>query len=101
MQLLKTACELPVYHQLQAWLGKDLPSDQWGWEMTSIGYKPITMTCPPAPERLLKIIKFSCQGYCDSVTKMALSVLQLVKTAKGSYAKTLKSLLNLNYQPAA
>ena len=82
---------LRVYHQLQAWLGRELPPDQWGWEMTSIGYRPITMTCPAAPEKLLKIIKCSCQGYCDSAKcscrKNGLKCSPACKNCKGVLCK--------------
>ena len=59
--------------------------------MTSIGYKPITMICPAAPEKLLKIVKFSCQGYCDSAnrscSKNGLKCSSAFKNCKGVLCK--------------
>ena len=46
---------LGLYHQIQTWMGKDLPPDEWGWENTGLrentntGLRPIKMARPAAP----------------------------------------------------
>ena len=57
--------------QIQTWMGKDLPPDEWGWENTGLrentntGLRPIKMARPAAPDKFLKIIKCCSLGYCD------------------------------------
>lgn len=54
-----------VYHQMQIWLGNQLPPTNWGWKQTSNGLLPITTTHSPVPEALLKIICCKCTKGCS------------------------------------
>lgn len=52
-------------HQVQAWRGNDLPSINWSWEESSVGFVPVRMSQSAAPESLLRTIKCNCGGRCD------------------------------------
>ena len=59
-----------VYHQVQAWLGIDLPPDDWGWVLKTVGpdthmWKPIRMGKAAAPDDLLKLVRCNCTGFCN------------------------------------
>ena len=57
-----------VYYQVQCWISEDntlLPT-QWGWQVTRNMLHPMKTDMPPAPMRLLKIIKCNCKSNCDS-----------------------------------
>lgn len=53
-----------VYLQVQLWLGQSISPKNWGWKIESELLQPITMTQPPAPENLLKMIFCSCKTGC-------------------------------------
>ena len=54
--------------QVQNWLGNDkIDAVQWGWELRDIMLVPTLTDLPPAPQDLLKIIKCSCMGSCDTL----------------------------------
>jgi len=57
-----------VYHQTQVWIGKgdNLDPKDWGWHVEDNKLLPIRAILPPAPEKLLRIIKCSCKQNCDS-----------------------------------
>lgn len=55
---------LRVYHQVQAWKGRDLVPFEWGWTLNSGKVMPVKMTLPPVPPELLKAIKCSCETEC-------------------------------------
>ena len=55
---------LRVYHQVQAWKGRDLVPFDWGWTLNSGKVMPIKMTLPSVPPELLKIIRCSCETEC-------------------------------------
>ena len=57
---------LRVYHQVQAWRGVNLPPENWGWELKRSGFYPIKLTKPAAPDQLLKIVRCSCGGKCNT-----------------------------------
>ena len=48
-----------VYHQVQQWLGVDLPPTQWGSQLRNGNLQPVLTCQAPAPEKLLKIL-ISC-----------------------------------------
>ena len=53
--------------QVQNWLGNDkIDAVQWGSELRDIMLVPTLTDLPPAPQDLLKIIKCSCMGSCDT-----------------------------------
>ena len=35
---------LRLYHQIQAWMGQDLPPEEWGWEKQALDSDP--SQCP-------------------------------------------------------
>ena len=55
---------LRVYHQVQAWKGRDLVPFEWGWTLNSGKVMPVKMTLPPVPPELLKVIRCSCETEC-------------------------------------
>lgn len=57
-----------AYHQVQAWCGNDLPAEEWGWTTSPSGLYPVKMSQPPAPDRLLKIMRCNCAGNCNTRT---------------------------------
>lgn len=42
-----------VYHQVQEWLGNQLPPEMWGWKRGFDGNLDITTLDPPAPDTVL------------------------------------------------
>ncbi|KAJ8729647.1 hypothetical protein PYW08_001228 [Mythimna loreyi] len=44
-----------VYHQVQQWLGKDLPATSWGWMRGSHGLTPTLTTLEAAPPEVLNV----------------------------------------------
>ena len=63
---------LRVYHTVQGWIGNELPPTKYRYykQTMSIGqimFNPGKMTIPPAPEKLLKMVRCNCQvGGCSS-----------------------------------
>ena len=57
---------LRVYQQVQSWLGNDLEPTEWGFKIVEGILLPITMDGPPAPPEILKMIRCTCKGYCDT-----------------------------------
>lgn len=55
-----------TYHQVQQWLGNELPPQEWGWKHVGDTLVPITTEDPPAPEVLLKTIFCRCTKDCGS-----------------------------------
>ena len=56
---------LRVYHQVQAWLGNDIPPEYWGWYMRKDGLlMPTMMSLPPAPQNLLNVLRYGCKTDC-------------------------------------
>ena len=44
---------LRVYHQVQAWMGNDIPALNWGWYMRKDNHlMRVVMSLPPAPQSL-------------------------------------------------
>ncbi|KAJ8346642.1 hypothetical protein SKAU_G00280430 [Synaphobranchus kaupii] len=60
---------LRVYLQVQEWKGStDGPRPtEWGWQKCDEGFVPIQTTLPPAPEKLLRVIKCNCQAECSTL----------------------------------
>ncbi|CAG2196688.1 unnamed protein product [Mytilus edulis] len=57
-----------VYHQTQVWIGKGdkLDPKDWGWHVEDNKLLPIRAILPPAPEKLLRIIRCNCKLNCDT-----------------------------------
>ncbi|CAG2195139.1 unnamed protein product [Mytilus edulis] len=57
-----------VYHQTQVWIGKGdkLDPKDWGWHVEDNKLLPIRALLPPAPEKLLRIIRCNCKLNCDT-----------------------------------
>ena len=53
-----------VYHQVQAWQGRDLIPEEWAWILANGKLMPVKITLPPAPQELLKIIRCTCKVEC-------------------------------------
>uniref|UniRef100_UPI00358ECD2A uncharacterized protein n=1 Tax=Myxine glutinosa TaxID=7769 RepID=UPI00358ECD2A len=61
---------LRVYLQVQEWKGStsDGPRPtEWGWQKCVEGFVPVQTTLPPAPEKLLRVIKCNCQADCSTL----------------------------------
>ena len=56
-----------VHLQVQTWAGNNsvVPED-WGWELAGDSLQPIKIDLPPAPEKLLQIIRCNCKHNCDT-----------------------------------
>ncbi|XP_063389678.1 uncharacterized protein LOC134675401 [Cydia fagiglandana] len=54
-----------TYHQIQKWLGNDLPPTEWGWKLVENGLVPITFLAEVAPKELLDLISCKCDGVCS------------------------------------
>lgn len=55
-----------VYHQVQEWLGNQLPPEMWGWKRGVDGnLEPITTLDPPAPDTVLNSIFCRCKSDCS------------------------------------
>ena len=39
---------------------------EWGWQMEELGWSPIKIDMPPAPQELLRVIKCNCNANCSS-----------------------------------
>ena len=59
---------LRTYHQVQKWLGNDLPPTKWGWKLITNGLTPIPTDKDPAPTELLNIISCKCLKGCSTAT---------------------------------
>ncbi|CAC5420603.1 unnamed protein product [Mytilus coruscus] len=64
---LKLHC-LRVYYQTQVWIGKGdkLDPKDWGWHVEDNKLLPIRAILPPAPEKLLRIVRCNCKLNCDT-----------------------------------
>ena len=56
-----------VHLQVQTWADNNsvVPED-WGWELAGDSLQPIKIDLPPAPEKLLQIIRCNCKHNCDT-----------------------------------
>ncbi|XP_028418322.1 uncharacterized protein LOC114543611 [Dendronephthya gigantea] len=54
-----------VYHQVQQWLGVELPPTQWGWQLKNGNLQPVLTRQAPAPEKLLTLISCNCKSGCE------------------------------------
>ncbi len=59
---------LRVYFQVKNWLSNDIHynADDWGWVNKNGKLFPVTTSLPPAPAKLLEVIKCSCKANCDT-----------------------------------
>lgn len=58
---------LRTYHQVQLWLGNELPPDMWGWKCTEKNVlTPVQTEDAVAPEELLKLVFCRCTRDCTS-----------------------------------
>lgn len=58
---------LRVYLQVQQWIGNtEVQPENWGWRNTDNKLLPITTDLPPAPARLLRVIRCNCKSDCDT-----------------------------------
>ena len=56
-----------VYLQVQTWIGNNsLAPEDWGWELVKDHLLPVKTDIPPAPEKLLQIIRCNCKNNCDT-----------------------------------
>ena len=54
-----------AYHQVQHWLGCDLPPTDWGWDLVNGNLHPVLTSQPPAPDSLLNLISCNCKCGCE------------------------------------
>ena len=58
---------LRVFYQTQLWMGNtSLNPLDYGWQIVNEVLLPVKMTLPPAPEKLLQIVRCGCKTGCDS-----------------------------------
>ena len=55
-----------TYLQVQAWLGRELSPEDWGFQLIHGQCRPIRMVEAPAPIELLKIIRCNCSQNCST-----------------------------------
>ncbi|CAG2201846.1 unnamed protein product [Mytilus edulis] len=57
-----------TFYQTQIWIGEghDLDPNQWGWYTSENKLMPVRCLLPPAPQKLLKVIRCNCKQNCDS-----------------------------------
>lgn len=55
-----------VYLQIQTWLGREILPEEWGWKYECGILMPQTMTQPPAPDALIKMIFCTCKTGCGA-----------------------------------
>ena len=56
-----------VHLQVQTWTGNNsLAPEDWGWELVKDHLLPVKADLPPAPEKLLQIIRCNCKQNCDT-----------------------------------
>ena len=60
---------LRVYYQVQQWKGTacELLPQEWGWEENDGGLVPVQTDIPPAPQKLLQVIRCLCKIDCSSL----------------------------------
>ena len=54
-----------VYHQVQHWLGFDLPPIEYGWDLVNGQFQPVLTCQPPAPDNLLNLISCNYKAGCE------------------------------------
>lgn len=57
---------LRVYLQVQEWAGTVLEPQDWGWKTAGDNLVPCTTDLPPAPSKLLSVIRCNCKSDCDT-----------------------------------
>jgi len=58
---------LRVFLQMQLWTGMTtLTPKGWGWQLKNGAYIPVKTDIPPAPEKLLNVVRCNCKVNCDS-----------------------------------
>lgn len=57
---------LRTFHQIQHWMGNNLPAESWGWKHGSRGLTPILTLQDPAPKELLEFVQCRCAKGCGS-----------------------------------
>ncbi len=60
-----TQHSMRTYHQVQKWIGNNLPPENWGWKQSPSGLIPIKALQEPAPPELLKLISCRCEKGCE------------------------------------
>ena len=56
-----------TYHRNQEWKGRtDLAPEVWGWAVKRNRLLAIHTDNPPAPDRLLSVVKCNCKAYCKT-----------------------------------
>ena len=56
-----------IFLKVQVWIDNNtLDPLHWGWKLNENLLVPIETELPPAPPELLKVIKCSCTGQCES-----------------------------------
>lgn len=56
---------LQAYHQVQHWLGHDLPPTSYGWELTLGQLQSVPTRKPPASDNLMNLISCNCKTGCE------------------------------------
>ena len=55
-----------TYQQIQVWKGRtDLPPEEWGYAVKGNRLLAIHTDKPPAPDRLLNLVRCKCTAYCQ------------------------------------
>ncbi|KAK3103736.1 hypothetical protein FSP39_021463 [Pinctada imbricata] len=76
-----------VYHQVQTWIGNEINPCDWGWTVKGSLLLPVRNSLGPGPRELLKVVRCSCKGGCDTVRcscrKHGLNCTQLCGDCRG------------------
>ena len=55
-----------AYHQIQTWMGVNLPPEEWGWMIKGNYLLPKLMDRSPAPATLMKLVRCNCRTGCEN-----------------------------------
>lgn len=56
-----------VWYQVQVWKGKQQNPLEWGWDIQDGQLSPIKTDLPPAPDKLLFVIRCNCKAGCNTL----------------------------------
>lgn len=78
-----------TFHQVQLWLGNQLPPKMWGWERKKSNLVPVLTNEPPAPQKIVDLTFCKRTKDCSSARctckKMSINIVpRYAITAKGT-----------------
>lgn len=87
-----------TFHQVQLWLGNQLPPELWGWELKANCLAPVFTIDPVAPKEILDMIFCRCATDCSSARcsckKMSMNCSPLCHNCQGNCLNGVPVLMN-------